>query len=122
MRTRNLLALIGLPLLLASCGINQALVLNQNQNTTQVQLSQGNFRNLGKVSGTANVRYVLLFGGVKKRNLFGDAYSAMIASADLANGPRAVVNVVTEDHIGGLPPIFFRRTLTVSGTVVEFTR
>jgi hypothetical protein len=122
MRTRNILALIALPLLLASCGINQAIVLNQNQNSTQVQLTQDNFRNVGNVSGTANVKYILLFGGAKRRNLFGDAYSAMIASAELAKGPRAVVNVVTEEHIGGLPPIFFRRTLTVSGTVVEFTR
>jgi len=55
MRTRNLLAVIGMPLLLASCGINQALLLNHNQNSTQVQLSQANFRNLSKVSGTANV-------------------------------------------------------------------
>lgn len=63
MRTRDLLALICLPVILASCGINQALILNQNQNSTQVQLTQDNFRNVGNVSGTANVKYILLFGG-----------------------------------------------------------
>jgi len=59
---------------------------------------------------------------MKKRNLFGDAYSAMIASADLASGPPAVVDVVTEEHIGGMPPIFFRWTRAAGGSMLEFIR
>lgn len=122
MKPANLIALSAFALLLASCGVNQALVLNHNQNATQVHLSEGNFRNAGKVSGTDSVRYIMLFGGAKKRSLYGNAYSAMLEAAQLSGGPRAVVNVVTEEHFGGFPPFFVKRTLTVTGQVVEFTR
>lgn len=122
MKDINIFLISALTLLLASCGVNQALVLNQNQNATQVHLSEGNFRNAGKVTGTDSVRYILLFGGAKKRNLYGNAFSAMLEAAQLSSGPRTVVNVVTEEHIGGFPPFCFKRTLTVTGQVVEFTR
>lgn len=107
---------------LTACGVNNALVLNHNQNATQVHLNEGNFRNVGKVSGVSEVSYIMLFGGAKKRSLYGSAYAAMMDSAQLESGPRAVVNVVTEEHFGGVPPFFIRRTLTVSGQVVEFTK
>jgi len=122
MKAINWTLLPALILLLASCGVNQALVLNHNQNATQVHLTEGNFRNAGKVSGTDSVRYILLFGGAKKRSLYGNAYSAMLEAAQLGTGPRAVVNVVTEEHVGGFPPFCVKRTLTVTGQVVEFTR
>lgn len=113
--------LFALPLL-NSCGVNQALVLNHNQNTTQVQLSEANFRNVGKVMGSDSVRYVLVFGGLKKKRLYERAYSSMMDKADLGSGARAVVNVMTEEHLGGVIPLFYKRTLTVSGQVIEFTR
>lgn len=122
MKLCNLIFIYALALLLASCGVNQAIVLNQNQNATQVHLTEGNFRNAGKVSGTDSVRYIMFFGGAKKRSLYGNAYSAMLEAAQLSSGPRAVVNVITEDHIGGFPPFCVKRTLTVTGQVVEFTR
>ncbi len=109
-------------LLLHSCGVNQAIVLNHNQNSTQVQLSEANFRNVGRVMGTDSVTYVLIFGGMKKKQMYQRAYAAMLDKADLGSGPRAVVNVVTEEHVGGVIPLFYRRTLTVSGQVIEFTR
>jgi len=122
MKLANVIPFAACALLLGSCGVNQALVLNQNQNATQVHLSEGNFRNVGKVSGKDSVRYIMLFGGAKKRSLYGNAYSAMLEEAQLSSGPRAVVNVVTEDHIGGFPPFCVKRALTVTGQVVEFTR
>ena len=109
-------------LALASCGVNQALVLNHNQNTTQVQLGAANFRNVGKVMGSDSVSYVLVFGGMKKKHLYEQAYASMLDKADLGAGARAVVNVTTEEHIGGVFPFCYKRTLTVSGQVVEFTR
>lgn len=109
-------------LLLQSCGVNQAIVLNHNQNSTQVQLSEANFRNVGRVMGTDSVTYVLIFGGMKKKQMYQRAYAAMLDKADLGSGPRAVVNLVTEEHVGGVIPLFYRRTLTVSGQVIEFTR
>ncbi len=117
-----LLFIMAAAVLLASCGVNQALVLNHNQNATQVQLSEANFRNVGKVMGTDSVAYILLFGGMKKTRMYERAYSAMMDNAELGAGPRAVVNVMTEEHVGGVPPFFIKRTLTVSGQVVEFTR
>jgi hypothetical protein len=29
---------------------------------------------------------------------------------------------MTEEHFGGLPPFYIKRTITVSGMVVEFTK
>jgi hypothetical protein len=116
-----LLIVFVLPLL-HSCGVNQALVLNHNQNNTQVQLSEANFSNVGKVMGTDSVSYVLVFGGMKKKQLYARAYAAMLEKAELGKGSRAVVNVITEEHLGGVFPFYYKRTLTVSGQVVEFTR
>ena len=109
-------------LLLTSCGVNQAYVFNHNQNSTQVHLSEANFRNVGKVMGTDSVAYILLFGGMKKTRMYERAYAAMMDKAQLGAGPRAVVNVITEEHVGGVVPFYIKRTLTVSGQVVEFTR
>ncbi|MEZ4899148.1 MAG: DUF6567 family protein [Saprospiraceae bacterium] len=105
---------------LSSCGINRAWVLNQNQLTTQVQLARNNFKVVGEVRGTADVSYVLVFGGVKKKQLYEEAYAQMIAKADLGTGSRALINVTTEEHVGGVPPLYYQRTLTVKANVVEF--
>jgi hypothetical protein len=115
-----LLTAAALFLFLSSCGVNQALMVNLNQNTTQVHLGSKNFNVVGKVSGTAEVSYVLIFGGLNKRRLFQDAYTAMVNEANLT-GSKALINMVTEEHVGGFPPFYTIRTLTVSANVVEFT-
>lgn len=107
-------------LLLGSCGINNALVLNQNQILTQVNLGEENFKVVDRVSGSAEASYVLIFGGRNKRNLYATAYGNMLDKAELNNRSKAVVNVLTEEHIGGFPPFFYKRTLTISANVVEF--
>jgi hypothetical protein len=106
---------------LTSCGVGAAYVFNHNQNATQVHLGSSNFNVVDKVKGSAEVSYVLIFGGMKKKSLYATAYSNMVEEANLT-GSRAIVNVVTEEHIGGVPPFFFTRTITVSGHVVEFVR
>jgi len=108
--------------LLNSCGVNQAMIMNHNQNATQVQLSGNNFKVIDKVSGSADVPYVLCFGGMNRKHLFEKAYSAMMDKANMKNTSRAVINVVTEEHIGGVPPFYYVRTVTVSGNVIEFTK
>lgn len=99
----------------------QGLVLNHNENATQVQLGEANFRNVGKVMGTDSVRYVLVFGGMKKKQLYAHAYANMLdkaaASGSACRGER--------DHggaCGGVFPFSYKRTVTVSGQVIEFTR
>jgi hypothetical protein len=67
------------------------------------------------------VSYVLVFGGVRKKQLFNNAYANMMDNAELS-GSKALINIVTEEHVGGVPPFFFKRTVTVSANVIEFTR
>lgn len=107
---------------LSSCGVNSAMIVNQNLNNTQVHLGSNNFKVLNKVSGSAEASYVLLIGGINKRQLYENAYADMLNKANLPNSSKAIINVLTEEHAGGVPPFFIRRTITVSCNVVEFTK
>lgn len=108
--------------LLSSCGIGTALVSNHNQNATEVHLKENNFKVVDQVSGSSEDTYVLTIGGMNKRQLYENAYSTMMKKANLLNGSKAIINVMTEEHISGFAPFFIRRTITVSAQVVEFTR
>ncbi len=116
----NYLIAMVLVLLVSSCGVGIAILENQNQNSTQVHLAEDNYTVTDRVSGTAEVDYVLIFGGWKKRQLYADAYSKMLDAANLESGSRAVVNLLTEEHVGGFPPFYTKRTITVSAHVIEF--
>ena|SRR5689334_24148966 len=107
---------------MTSCGVGNAVILNHNQSTTQVQLAQKNFKVTDKISGSASVTYICLIGGMKRTQLYENAYSDMMSKANLTNGARALVNIVTEEHIGGVPPFYYKRTVTVSAHVIEFTQ
>jgi hypothetical protein len=107
---------------LCSCGYGSAAVLNNNNNTTQVQLSTNNFHFVQKVSGTSSMTYIFGIGGLSNTEMYHNAYTAMMDSADLKIGSRTVTNILTEEHVGGFFPFYFTRTLTVSGSVIEFTR
>ena len=107
---------------LSSCGIGTAFVTNHNQNATEVHLSENNFKVIDQVSGSSETSYVLAIGGVNKRQLYENAYSTMLKKANLMNGSKAIINVMTEEHFSGFAPFFVRRTITVSAQVVEFTR
>ena len=107
---------------LSSCGIGTALVTNHNQNATEVHLSGNNFNVIDQVSGSSEASYILAIGGMNKRQLYENAYSTMMKKANLMNGSKAIVNVMTEEHFSGFAPFYVRRTITVSAQVVEFTR
>lgn len=109
-------------LFLNSCGVNHALMLNLNQNATQVHLTSNNFKVVDTVSGSAEVNYVLIFGGMNRKELYKNAYNKMVTSANLMTGSKALINVVTEEHVGGVPPFYYTRTITVSANVVEFMK
>ena len=115
-------ALLLIAITLNSCGIGHAYVTNYNQNATEVHLSQNNFKVIDQVSGSSETSYVLAIGGVDKRQLYENAYSAMLKKANLLNGSKAIINVMTEEHVSGFAPFYIRRTITVSAQVVEFTR
>lgn len=116
------MVLLSATALLSSCGIGTALVTNHNQNATEVHLSENNFKVIDQVSGSSEDTYVLTIGGLNKKQLYENAYSAMMKKTNLLNGSKAIINVMTEEHIGGFAPFFVRRTITVSAQVVEFTR
>ncbi len=107
---------------LCSCGINTAHVTSHNQNVTQVHLSENNFKVIDQVSGSSEASYIMAIGGMRKRQLYENAYSTMIKKANLLNDSKAIINVMTENHFSGFAPFFVRRTITVSAQVVEFTR
>ena len=103
--------------LLGSCGVSGAFV--NSQTSTQVHLTNDNFKVVGRVSGSSEVAYVLLIGGMNKKQLYENAYAQMVEKAEL-NGSRALANIVTEEHIGGVPPFYYERTITVSAHIIEF--
>ncbi|OEK03761.1 hypothetical protein BFP97_05560 [Roseivirga sp. 4D4] len=105
--------------LLSSCGTSAAYI--NSQTSTQVHLSNNNYEVISRVSGSSEVAYVLIFGGMNKKRLYENAYAEMVKKAELT-GSRALVNIVTEEHIGGVPPFYYERTITVSAHVVEFTK
>jgi hypothetical protein len=116
------LAALAAVLLLNSCGVNHAMMMNQNQHSTQVHLAGNNFRVVDRVHGSASVPYIIGIGGMNRSQLFEQAYTSMLEKANLKEGARVVVNVVTEEHVGGVFPFYFKRTVTVSSNVVEFNR
>ena len=108
-------------ILISSCGVNLSHVKNYNSNATQVHLAKNNFKVVGVVKGSAEVSYTLIFGGASKKQLFNDAYTEMLSHANLEDGSRALVNVLKEEHLGGVPPFYYTRYVTVSAHVIEFT-
>lgn len=120
-RSLSILLMAASLLTLNSCGVNHALVLNQNQINTQVHLAKNNYKIVGRVNGNAEVNYVLIFGGMNRQELYKQAYEKMTSSANLQSGSRALINVLTEEHIGGVPPFYYTRTVTVSADLLEFT-
>lgn len=108
--------------LLSSCGVNSAITGNYNLNNTEVQLSNANFHIVDKIYGNADASYVLFIGGTGEHQLYENAYSKMMAKADLTKGARAVCNVLTEEQFEGFFPLYWTRTITVSANVIEFTK
>ena len=115
-------ALLLLATFLNSCGIGHAYVTNHNQNATEVHLSANNFKVIEQVSGSSEASYVFAIGAMNKKQVYENAYSAMLKKANLMNGSKAIINVMTEEHFSGFAPFFVRRTINVSAQVVEFTR
>jgi len=111
--------LLLLILSISSCGVSHAFIFNHNQNATQVHLASNNFTVIDKVRGSEEVSYIMLIGGVNKKQLYANAYANMVNNAKL-DGSKALINVLTEEHVGGIPPFFFKRTVTVSAHVIEF--
>jgi hypothetical protein len=113
--------IIILALSLVSCGINSHLSYNQNNQQTNVVLSENNYKVIAKVKGEATATYILGFGGLRNRALVEMAKANMLDKADILGKARAIINVTSEEHITGIiPPIYVKRRVIVSAHVIEF--
>lgn len=105
-----------------SCGTSSNLIFNQNQNQTSVVLSQNNFKVVGTAKGQVKSTYIFGLGGLSKKSLRENAMGAMIKSADLKDGAKAIINAnVTEKNVFVLP-FFYKRIMTAEGQIIEFTK
>ncbi len=118
---KSILAILVVSVLLTSCGVQHAYVLNTNNNVTNVELSKKNFKVIEKVSGTSSATYILGIGGIKKKALIENAKTQMLSNANLEGSARAIVNLTTEEHFTLVGIFFVKRTIVVSGHVIEFT-
>ena len=118
---KNLTVVLMTIILMTSCGFHSAMVGNINNNVTNVELSKKNFTVIGKVSGSSSATYIFGIGGLFNKSLVEKAKSKMLAKADIIGSSKAIINVTTEAHISIVYPLFYQRTITVSGHIVEFT-
>lgn len=118
---KTLLLAIVIPLL-TGCGTHYAIVGNLNANNTNVELSQKNFVVLDKVSGTSTATYFFGIGGIDNKALVERAKAEMLRSVDFEGSSKAIVNLVTETHFTFGYPVFFKKTVTVSGHIIEFIK
>lgn len=108
-------------LFLTSCGVHFPLTHNLNQTVTNVDLNQKNYTVVKTVAGEAETKYILGFGGLKKRSLLELAKKEMITDAEMDGKSRALVNVTVEEYVKNYVFVI-RRKVVVSGQVVEFNK
>jgi len=107
--------------LMSSCGIHSNNSINTNNNITNVELNKKNFRVVERVKGQSTATYVFGMGGIYNKSLVEIAKNQMFENADLSGGAKAIVNVTTESHLTFVLPFFYKKTVTVSAHIVEFT-
>ena len=121
MKKTLFLSALVLTLILSGCGINTSIVGNVSNTITNVELSKKNFKILDKVTGESSNMYILGIGGLSNKSLIEKAKNQMMDNANLKGGSKTVVNITYDTHITIIYPIFFKKTITAAGYVVEFT-
>ena len=114
-----IVAIVMVSALLVGCGHSFYPTDNHNFATTNVNLSEGNFRIIGIAEGKATATYVFGIGGLSKKALNGNAYSDMIKNAKL-KGSQMIVNTTIETKVRGFTPLFFTKDVRYHGLVIEF--
>jgi len=88
--------------------------------TTNVQLSEANFKVLGSVTGEAKANHFLGIGPLDQ-DLYSQAKSDMLSKANLIGGPKAIINVSTDTKYSWFL-IWRQRIVYVSADVIEFIK
>lgn len=106
--------------LMTSCATSAHLTSNRNIAQTNVELAQKNYRVIGTVEGSAEIRRVLGIGGISRKAIRANAYADMVKNAKLT-GSQAIINTTTEVKQRGVPPFYWKTVVTTYGQVIEFT-
>lgn len=117
---KKTLPLLAVLIMATSCGVHNAMFTNVNNNVTNVELSESNYRIVEKVTGEATATYIFGIGGLSKKTLTENAKSNMFNTADLEGKSRAITNIVTETYYKSITPLYVERTVTVTGYLIEF--
>ena len=120
---RNLFIFASLALvsLTTSCANYNGLIKNENNQSTQVVLSQNNFTVVESITGEATATYVFGIGGLSKNALIQEARTQMVQKAKLNGTSKAIINEKVEIKTS-LLPIVNKVRVNVSAEVIEFTR
>jgi len=79
-----------------------------------------NVKVLDSVTGKASVDYIVGIGP-KEQNLFEQARKNMVANANLVGSSKAIINVTTDVKYTSVLLLWTRKTVYISGDVIEFT-
>ena len=107
-------------ILLSSCALHKGLTTNLNTNTTEVVLSQNNYKVVERVIGKSQTLYVFGIGGHTKEGLIAEAKANMLSNANILGSSKAIVNETVEIK-NSLFPFVRKCKVIVSAYVVEFT-
>ena len=119
MKHLSLLVTSVLLLLFATgCGVSSYMTQNQNQNQTNVVLSDSNYKVVKTVEAAVTNSYVFGIGGLSKKALMSNAVSELTKKANLT-GSQALVNVTVQVQ-NKIILVWNRKTVVAHGTVVEF--
>ncbi len=101
-----------------ACGISSWTTTTQNQNQTNVVLSENNFRIVKTVSAEVHSKYVFGIGGLTTKSLMANAISELTKKADL-KGSQALINITTHTHRKFIL-LHETRSMVAQGIVIEF--
>ncbi|NRD19834.1 hypothetical protein HNV08_07210 [Winogradskyella eckloniae] len=112
--------LIVVSMCFTSCAAHYGLPQNYNQNTTEVVLTENNFKVVNIAKGEASATYIFGIGGLAKNGLVAEAKAKMLKSAGMEGASRTVINELVEVKTSGFLFFFNKYKVIVSGQIIEF--
>ncbi len=116
---KKVILFFAVALLFTSCAFHQGLTNNTNVHSTEVVLSERNFRVVSNVQGETGALYIFGIGGQSKSAMIAEAKAQMLLKADMIGKARAIVNETVEvQHNFFL--VGYKRKVTVTAQIIEF--
>lgn len=116
--TRVILLSAFLLLMVSGCTIHDGNI--RHAVVTNIELSGNNFKVLDSVTGKASADYIVGIGP-DEQNLFEQARKNMIGNANIIGSSKAIINLTTDVKYKSVLLIWTRKTVYISGDVIEFT-